>query len=123
MAHKEVTKEASEKYSDGLSIDKNTIKSILGVLLGVLVLVGVLTQVVPAGEYVVDDNGHPLLQHITGKFWANNHAHILKGKAGFNEDSLYLFLAKSWIWSHSKSILAKNVEQGSQGQKHQGPSR
>lgn len=44
------------------------------------------------GIYVVDENGHPLLQHITGKFWANNHAHILKGKAGFNEDSLYLFL-------------------------------
>lgn len=47
------------------------------------------------GIYVVDENGHPLLQHITGKFWANNHAHILKGKAGFNEDSLYLFLANT----------------------------
>ena len=32
--------EAKEKYNDGLAIDKNTIKSILGVLLGVLVLVG-----------------------------------------------------------------------------------
>ena len=47
------------------------------------------------GIYVVDENGHPLLQHIIGKFWANNHAHILKGKAGFNEDSLYLFLANT----------------------------
>ena len=47
------------------------------------------------GIYVVDENGHPLLQHITGKFWANNHAHILKGKAGFTEDSLYLFLANT----------------------------
>lgn len=47
------------------------------------------------GIYVVDDNGHPLIQHITGKFWANNHAHILKGKAGFTEDSLYLFLANT----------------------------
>ena len=47
------------------------------------------------GIYVVDENGRPLLQHITGKFWANNHAHILKGKAGFNEDSLYLFLANT----------------------------
>lgn len=33
------------------------------------------------GIYVVDENGHPLLQHITGRFWANNHAHILKGKS------------------------------------------
>ena len=47
------------------------------------------------GIYVVDENGHPLLQHISGKFWVNNHAHILKGKAGFNEDSLYLFLANT----------------------------
>lgn len=47
------------------------------------------------GIYVVDENGHPLIQHISGKFWANNHAHILKGKAGFNEDSLYLFLANT----------------------------
>ena len=30
------------------------------------------------GIYVVDENGHPLIQHISGKFWANNHAHILK---------------------------------------------
>ena len=47
------------------------------------------------GIYVVDDSGHPLLQHIIGKFWANNHAHILKGKAGFTEDSLYLFLSNT----------------------------
>jgi len=47
------------------------------------------------GIYVVDENGHPLLQHVIGKFWANNHAHILKGKAGFTEDSLYLFLANT----------------------------
>ena len=47
------------------------------------------------GIYVVDDSGHPLLQHIIGKFWANNHAHILKGKAGFTEDSLYLFISNT----------------------------
>ena len=47
------------------------------------------------GIYVVDENGHPLIQHISGKFWANKHAHILKGKSGFNEDSLYLFLANT----------------------------
>ncbi len=47
------------------------------------------------GIYVVDENGHPLLQHIIGKFWVNNHAHILKGKSGFTEDSLYLFLSNT----------------------------
>lgn len=47
------------------------------------------------GIYVVDENGHPLIQHIKGKFWANNHAHILKGKKPFNEDSLHLFLSNT----------------------------
>jgi len=41
---------------------------------------------------VVDDNGYPILQYVWGKFWVNNHAHILKGKSGFNEDSLYMLL-------------------------------
>ncbi len=43
--------------SEGLSIDKKTVFSIVAVLLGVLVFVGILTQVVPAGEYMVDANG------------------------------------------------------------------
>lgn len=57
MSHSETTKEASQKYSDGLAIDTKTVKSILGVLFGVLILVGILTQVVPAGEYTIDENG------------------------------------------------------------------
>ena len=57
MPHTEISKEASQKYSDGLAIDKKTVRSILGVLVGVLLLVGVLTQIVPAGEYKIDENG------------------------------------------------------------------
>ncbi|MBQ8209465.1 MAG: YfcC family protein [Clostridia bacterium] len=43
--------------SEGLSIDKKTVFNIIAVLLGVLVFVGILTQVVPAGEYQIDANG------------------------------------------------------------------
>lgn len=43
--------------SEGLSIDKKTVFSIVAVLLGVLLFVGILTQIVPAGEYQIDDNG------------------------------------------------------------------
>ena len=45
------------KVSEGLTIDKKTVASILCVLLGVLVFVGILTQVVPRGEYDLDENG------------------------------------------------------------------
>lgn len=41
---------------------------------------------------VVDANGYPILQYVWGKFWVNNHAHILKGKNGFNEESIYMLL-------------------------------
>lgn len=40
---------------------------------------------------VVDDTGHPILQYVWGKFWVNNHAHVLSG-AGVSNELLYLFL-------------------------------
>ena len=41
---------------------------------------------------VVTENGYPVLQYVYGKFWVNNHAHILKGKNGFDENSLFVLL-------------------------------
>lgn len=40
---------------------------------------------------VMDDEGYPFLQYVWGKFWVNNHAHILTGKYGFSTEILYLF--------------------------------
>lgn len=31
------------------------------------------------GVNVVDEDGHPNLQYVYGKFWLNNHAHIMQG--------------------------------------------
>ena len=52
---------------------------------GVFVLVG-------EDGSVVDDLGHPVTQYVWGKFWVNNHAHVLKGNDGTSEEFLYLFL-------------------------------
>lgn len=41
---------------------------------------------------VVTERGTPVLQYVWGKFWVNNHAHVLKGRNGFNENSLYVLL-------------------------------
>ena len=41
---------------------------------------------------VVDTEGHPVVQYVWGKFWANNHAHVLTGRAGISEQHLYLLL-------------------------------
>ncbi len=40
---------------------------------------------------VLNEDGHPILQYVWGKFWVNNHAHVLRGKIVSNE-LLYLFL-------------------------------
>lgn len=42
---------------------------------------------------VVDNNGFPILQYVEGKFWVNNHAHIITGKNGFTVETLYYFSA------------------------------
>lgn len=42
---------------------------------------------------VVDDNGFPVLQYVDGKFWVNNHAHVITGKCGFTVELLYLLFS------------------------------
>ena len=42
---------------------------------------------------VIDKSGLPILQYVWGKFWVNNHAHVLRGKNGFNVDSLFALLS------------------------------
>ena len=55
---------------------------------------------------VVDDAGYPILQYVWGKFWVNNHAHILTGKQGFNVESLLLLFRRTPV----KSIVTGAVQ-------------
>lgn len=56
---------------------------------------------------VVDRYGFPILQYVEGKFWVNNHAHILRGKNGFSVETLYLLFSLTNI----KSIVTGAVQQ------------
>ena len=60
---------------------------------------------------VIDDKGFPILQYVWGKFWVNNHAHIVKGKNGFNVDSLYLLLSQTNIQSIVTGAVQAKVNQ------------
>ena len=42
---------------------------------------------------VIDREGYPILQYVFGKFWPNNHAHIITGKNGFSVETLYLLFS------------------------------
>lgn len=56
---------------------------------------------------VVDNLGFPILQYVYGRFWVNNHAHIITGKEGFSVEELYLFFGLTNI----KSIVTGAVQQ------------
>lgn len=47
------------------------------------------------GANVVDEQGYPALQYVWGKFWVNNHAHILQGSENLTNEYLYLALKKT----------------------------
>lgn len=49
------------------------------------------------GVNVVDENGHPNLQYVYGKFWLNNHAHIMQGNDIVSTEYLYLALKQSIV--------------------------
>ena len=46
---------------------------------------------------VADEAGFPILQYVWGRFWVNNHAHVLRGKNGISTEFLYLFLQRTNI--------------------------
>ena len=41
---------------------------------------------------VADDNDHPVVQYVWGRFWVNNHAHALQGSNCVSTEHLLLFL-------------------------------
>ena len=43
---------------------------------------------------VVNDDGSPVLQYVDGKFWVNNHAHVLLGRCGITPEHLLLLLER-----------------------------
>ena len=54
------------------------------------------------GEYILmaedgtvkSDEGYPVLQYATGKFWTNNHTHVLKAKKPYQNFFIWHFLLK-----------------------------
>lgn len=59
------------------------------------------------GEYILmgedgtvrTDEGYPILQYATGKFWVNNHTHVLQAKEPYSN---------YFIWSY---LLEKNIDE------------
>ena len=60
---------------------------------------------------VIDDKGFPVLQYIEGKFWVNNHAHIITGKNGFTVELLYLLFSLTNVRSIVTGAVQPKISQ------------
>lgn len=61
---------------------------------------------------VIDANGFPILQYVEGKFWVNNHAHILTGKSGYSVEMLYLFFSLTNVREIVTGAVQPKISQG-----------
>lgn len=60
---------------------------------------------------VIDKNDRPVLQYVYGKFWANNHAHVISGKNGFGIEFLYLFFKQTNIKGFVTGAVQPKINQ------------
>lgn len=60
---------------------------------------------------VVDSKGFPILQYVEGKFWVNNHAHIITGKNGFTIETLYLLFSLTNVQSIVTGAVQPKISQ------------
>lgn len=60
---------------------------------------------------VIDSMGFPILQYVEGKFWVNNHAHIITGKNGFTVEMLYLLFSLTNVQSIVTGAVQPKISQ------------
>ena len=46
---------------------------------------------------VITPDGRPILQYVWGKYWVNNHAHILKASGAYSLEAIYIALGRTAI--------------------------
>ena len=60
---------------------------------------------------VVTKDGKPVLQLVNGKFWVNNHTHVIQGKSPISTYFLYLFLSNLTITGYITGAAQPKINQ------------
>lgn len=60
---------------------------------------------------VVNPDGSPVVQYVSGKFWVNNHAHVLTGRNGYSVDALYLLCHRLNVTSIVTGAVQPKISQ------------
>ena len=60
---------------------------------------------------VVTEDGKPVLQLVTGKFWVNNHTHVVQGKSPISTNFLYLFISNVAVLGYVTGSAQPKINQ------------
>ena len=60
---------------------------------------------------VIDPDGYPITQYVYGKFWVNNHAHILQGKNGICTEHVMLFAKRTSVQPYITGAVQAKLSQ------------
>ena len=61
---------------------------------------------------VITPDKFPVLQYVWGKFWVNNHAHVLRGKEGFSTEFLFSMFKEMPIADVVTGAAQPKISQG-----------
>ncbi|MBR6986426.1 MAG: restriction endonuclease subunit S [Ruminococcus sp.] len=60
---------------------------------------------------VITSDGYPVLQYVSGKFWVNNHAHVLTGKEPISTEFLYMMFKNMGISDVVTGVAQPKISQ------------
>lgn len=60
---------------------------------------------------VINDAGYPILQYVSGKFWVNNHAHVLTGKSYYSTEYIYLMFKNTKVSDVVTGVAQPKISQ------------
>lgn len=61
---------------------------------------------------VITNDGFPVLQYVNGKFWVNNHTHVLQGNSPISTEFIYLLLKEMPINHIVTGAVQPKINQG-----------
>ena len=61
---------------------------------------------------VITKDGYPILQYVWGKFWVNNHAHVLQGKNKVTTEFIYMMFKNTHIANLVTGCAQPKISQG-----------
>lgn len=61
---------------------------------------------------VITEDGIPILQYVSGKFWVNNHTHVLQGKKPFSTEYVLLQLKNTNVKHIVTGAVQPKINQG-----------